>query len=191
MHENIKVFSRHVVAADFSRVVNRNEEKSPRTKEERLRKSAGITVFNIVEIDLVEALPSLAIENQDLVRVLAVRAEARDIEIPIGAKNQAFGPVEMPCAASAFVLITGKNVEKAPGIRVKAQNPAYERTKMGILRVEITDGGNIEQSIGAEDYPAGMKLPELVPRKTIEIEIAKELPRGEMVLWHPALGPSA
>ena len=60
-----------VVAAHCSRIgsvtVDRDEEKSPWAKEDRLCKSTWLADF--IEIDLIETLLRYTVEDQDLVRV--------------------------------------------------------------------------------------------------------------------------
>jgi hypothetical protein len=78
-YEDIKGFGLHVEASHLSGIVHGNKKTSLRAKKERLRKSAGLAALHIIEIDLVEALSGLAVENEDLVCIAGVRAEAADL----------------------------------------------------------------------------------------------------------------
>lgn len=49
--------------------------------------SPQVLIEFLIEVYLVDAFSCLTVENQDLVRVSGVRAEAGNVEIPIGAKR--------------------------------------------------------------------------------------------------------
>jgi hypothetical protein len=96
------------------------------------------------------------VEDQDLARVGGVRTERSNIQPAIGAEYQALRPVEMH--STTPVLITGKNVEKAPVFGVEAQNIPYELVEL-VSCGKVTDDRHIDQAIRTEDEPAGIKLP--------------------------------
>jgi len=142
-----------------------------------LRKGPGLT--DLIEVDLVETCSRYAIEDQDFVRVARVCAENSDIKVPIGPKHQAFGPVKMlGTTRRNGRQVTGENIDKAPGIRVKAQNVTREHVSC----TEVTHDRDIKSIIGAEDYAAGIKP----SGEAGNIEGAEELSRLSVEPWDPS-----
>jgi hypothetical protein len=175
------VDSRHRSSDISHGSIDRNKEVTSRTEEQSLGECPTVHShlgFRRCEVDLVEAFPSFAIENQDLVCVAVIRAEAGDIELLVGAKYQALGPVEMYSTIAG--QITGENVEEIPGMEVKAQNV----TRKHVSCAEVTSDRDIDQPIRTQDYAAGNKR----PSKTGGIEIAEELSGLEVELRNPSEG---
>src|SRR5713226_9636374 len=91
------------------RVSDRDEEVALRAEQQRLREGARLA--DMVEVDLVDAGTGVrgfgTCEDQDLVGVLGVRAEAGDVELAVGAEDKTLGAVELAGAVAGRASVVG------------------------------------------------------------------------------------